>query len=209
MFNHFDLYSLTAFNIYEKPECFICIIASYVMMSDEKLGFDTFIKQNNGNQFITIMKNIIGKERKLQLNLALIAYQWVIVCCGTACFHAKTSSFKNFQYIIKFSWVSDKQWLKADLLRLMHKRGVEGVTRLFGHHQITSIVDMREGLTFGKPYAFWSTTLSPASSFSQSQSLLPQSFGQICSLGTTGDLPKKRKSVDAGGSPSKRSRSNS
>jgi 5-carboxymethyl-2-hydroxymuconate isomerase len=68
---------------------------------------------------------------------------------------------------------------------------------------------MREGLTFGKPYAFRNTTLSPASSFSQPQSLLSQSFGQLYGLSTAGELPKKRKSVDAGGSPSKRSRSNS
>jgi len=68
---------------------------------------------------------------------------------------------------------------------------------------------MREGLKFGKPYAFWNTTLSFASSFSQSQSLLSRSFGQRFDLGTVEELSKKRKSVDAGGSLSKRSRSNS
>ncbi len=116
---------------------------------------------------------------------------------------------KDLQYVVKLSWVSDKRRPEADLLRLARERGVKGVANLFGHHHITSIANMREGLTFGKPYAFRITTLSPASSFSQPQSLLSQSFGQLYGLGTAGELPKKRKSVDSGGSPSKRSRSNS
>ena len=76
-------------------------------------------------------------------------------------------------------------------------------------YRITSIAEMREEVEFGKPYAFRNIILSPASSFSQSQSLLSQSFGQRFSLNTAGEPPKKRKSVDVGGSPSKRSKSNS
>lgn len=68
---------------------------------------------------------------------------------------------------------------------------------------------MREGLEFEKPYAFRNTTLSPAFSFSQSQSLLSQSFGQRFSLGTAEEPSKKRKSIDTEGSPFKKSRSNS
>ena len=131
------------------------------------------------------------------------------MCRGTSCFRAKTPSSKNFQYVAKFSWVSDKRRPEADLLRLARERGVEGVARLFGHHQITSIAEVREGLTFGKPYAFRNTTMSPTSSFSQSQSLLSQSFGTLDDLSIAGESPKKRKSMDTGGSPSKRSRSNS
>ena len=209
VFDRSGPYSSTAFDIYEEPERFIRTIAAYVMMSDEELGLDTFIERYDGDRFITVVEDATGKERRLQLDPAPIAYQRAIVCRGISCFRAKTPSSKNFQYVAKFFWVSDKRQPEADLLRLARERGVKGVAKLFGHYRITSIADMREGLTFGKPYAFRSTTLSPASSFSQSQSLLPRSFGQICSLGTAGDLPKKRKSVDAGGSPSKRSRSNS
>ncbi|KAL8663744.1 MAG: hypothetical protein Q9168_008038, partial [Polycauliona sp. 1 TL-2023] len=209
VFDRSGPYSSTTFDIHEEPERFIRTIAGYVMMSDEELGLDTFIEQDSGDQFITVVEDATGKERRLQLDPAPIAYQRAIVCRGTSCFRAKTPSSKNFQYVAKFSWVSDKRQPEADLLRLARKRGVEGVARLFGHHRITSIADMREGLTFGKPYAFRNTTLSPASSFSQSQSLLSQSFGQHFALGAAGELPKKRKSVDAGESPSKRSRSNS
>ncbi|KAL2042020.1 hypothetical protein N7G274_005208 [Stereocaulon virgatum] len=209
VFDRSGPYSSTAFNIHDEPERFIRMIAAYVMMSDEELGLDTFIERKDGDQFITVVEDATGKKRRLQLDSAPIAYQRAIVCRGTSCFRAKTPSSKNFQYVAKFSWVSDKRQPEADLLRLARERGVEGVARLFGHHQITSIADMREGLTFGKAYAFRNTTLSPTSSFSQPQSLLSQSFGPLDDLSIARGSPKKRKSMDTGGSQSKRSRSNS
>ncbi|KAI4203343.1 MAG: hypothetical protein LQ346_001814 [Caloplaca aetnensis] len=209
VFDRSGPYSSTAFDIHEEPECFIRTIAAYVMMSDDELGLDTFIQRDDGDQFITVVEDATGKERRLQLEPDPIASQRAIVCRGTSCFRARTPSSEDLRYVVKFSWVSDKRRPEADLLRLARERGVKGVAKLFGHHRITSIADMREGLTFRKPYAFRNTTLSPASSFSQSQSLLSQSFSQRFGLGTAGEPPKKRKSVDAGGSPSKRSRSNS
>lgn len=125
-------YSSTAFDIHKEAERFIPTIAGYVMMSDEELGLDSFIEQDDGDRFITVVEDATG-----------------------------------------------------------------------------NIVDMREGLTFGKPYAFRNTTMSPASSLSQSQSLLSQSFGTLDDLSIAREPPKKRKSMDTGWSPSKRSRSNS
>ena len=209
VFDRSGPYSSGEFDIHREPERFIRIIAAYVMMSDEELGVDTFIKQNDGNRGITIVEDATGKERSLQLELDPIAYQRAIVCRGTSCFRARLGGSADLQYVAKFSWVSDKRRPEADLLRLARERGVKGVASLFGHHRITSIADMRKGLKFGRPYAFRNTTLSPASSISQSQSLLPQSFGQLYSLGIAGEPSKKRKSVDTGGSPSKRSSSNS
>ncbi|KAL8897148.1 MAG: hypothetical protein Q9207_007359 [Kuettlingeria erythrocarpa] len=209
VFDRSGPYSSTAFDIHKEPERFIRTIAGYVMMSDEELGLDTFIEQDDGDRFITVVEDATGKQKRLQLDPAPIAYQRAIVCRGTSCFRAKTSSSENCQYVAKFSWVSDKRQPEADLLRLAHKRGVEGVARLFGHHQITSIADMREGLTFGKPYAFRNTTMSPSSSFSRSQALLARAFGKPHNLSIARESPKKRKSMDTGGSPSKRSRSKS
>ncbi|KAL9098173.1 MAG: hypothetical protein Q9163_006116 [Psora crenata] len=209
VFDRSGPYSSTAFDIHKEPERFIRTVAGYVMMSDEELGHDTFIEQDNGDRFITVVEDATGKETKLQLDPAPIAYQRAIVCRGTSCFRAKTPSSRNFQYVAKFSWVSDKRRPEADLLRLARERGVKGVAKLFGHYRITSIADMREGLKFGKPYAFRNTTLSPVSSFLQSQSLLSKSFGHLGGLGTTEELLRKRKSVNAGGSISKRSRSKS
>ncbi|KAI4196202.1 MAG: hypothetical protein LQ350_006695 [Teloschistes chrysophthalmus] len=208
VFDRFGLYSSTAFDIHKDPERFIRTIAAYVMMSDEELGLDTFIQRDDGDQFITVVEDTTGKERRLQLDPIPVAHQRAIVCHGTSCFRARTPSSEDLRNVVKFSWVSDKRRPEADLLRLARERGVEGVAKLFGHYRITSIADMREGLTFGRPYTFRNSTLSPASSFSQSQSLLSQSFAQRFGPGIAGEPPKKRKSVDAGGSPSKRSRFN-
>lgn len=209
VFDRSGPYSSTAFDIHKEPERFIRAIAGYAMMSDEELGLDTFIEQDDGDQFITVVEDVTGNEERLQLDRAPIAYRRAIVCRGTSCFRAKIPSSKNFQYVAKFSWVSDKRRPEAELLRLARERGVEGVASLFGHRHITSIAEMREGLKFENPYAFRNTSLSPTSSFPTSQSLLSKSFEHLGGLGTTEELPRKRKSVDAGGSTSKRSRSNS
>lgn len=209
VFDRSGPYGSTVFDIHEEPERFIRTITAYVMMSDDDLGLDTFTERDDGNRFITVAEDLTGKERRLQLESDPIAYQRAIVCRGTSCFRARLPGSEDLQYVAKFSWVSDKRQPEADLLRLARERGVKGVAKLFGHRHITSIADMRKGLKFSKPYTFRNTTLSPASSFSQSQSLLSQSFGQLYDLGTAGELPKKRKSVDVGGSISKRSRSSS
>ena len=44
------------------------------MMSHEDLGLDTFIKRDDGDQFITIVEDATGKERRLQLKPVPIAY---------------------------------------------------------------------------------------------------------------------------------------
>ncbi len=121
------------------------------------------------NRSITITEDATGEEKILRLEPDLIAYQRAIVCRGTSCSLIGTSGLKDPQYVVKFSWTSDKRPPEADLLRLAHERGVRGVAKLFGHHRITSIAEMREESTFTKPHTFRSLTLSTASSFSQSQ----------------------------------------
>jgi hypothetical protein len=92
---------------------------------------------------------------------------------------------------------------EADLLRLTRQREVEGVVELFGYHQIASVDEMREGLTFTKPYVF--RNAAPSSSFSQSQAknLLTQSFTHFHGLSIAEGSSRKRKSVDVGVRPSK------
>ncbi|KAA6414276.1 MAG: hypothetical protein FRX48_02639 [Lasallia pustulata] len=211
VFDRSGPYSSGKFDIHKEPEQFIRAIAGYAMMSDEELGLDTFAERDGEDRFITITEDATGKERRIQLESDLIAYQRAIVCRGTSCFRASIPGSEDLWYVVKFSWTSDKRRPEADLLRLARERGVEGVAKLFGDHRITSIRDMREGLTFAKRHAFRNATLWPSSSFSQSQprSLPSQSISQLHSLSTVRESPKKRTSVDAGGSLAKRSRSNS
>ena len=180
VFDRSGPYSSGEFDIYKEPEQFIRAIAGYTMMSDEELGLDIFVERDGEDRFITITEDTTKKERRLQLESDLIAYQRAIVCRGTSCFRASIPSSKDPRFVVKFSWTSDMRKPEVELLRLARERGVEGVAKLFGDYRITSIADMREGLTFAKRHPF-------------------RNIG--------GELPKKRKSVAARGSPSKRSKS--
>ena len=184
VFDRSGPYSSGEFDIYKEPEQFIRAIAGYTMMSDEELGLDILVERDGEDRFITITEDITGKERRLQLESDLIAYQRAIVCRGTSCFRASIPSSEDPRYVVKFSWTSDKRQPEVDLLRLARERGVEGVAKLFGDYHITSIADMREGLTFGKPHAFRNTA------------------GDI-----QRDIQRKRQTIGSRGSPSKRSRS--
>lgn len=72
LFDRSGPYSSTAFDSYEEPERFIRTIAAYSMMSDEKLGLDTFIERNDNDQLVNVVEDVTtGKERELQLELVL------------------------------------------------------------------------------------------------------------------------------------------
>ena len=176
------------------------------MMSDEVLDLNIFTSLNEKYRFIIIIQDTTDKKRRLQLKIDLIVYQQAIVCRDTSCFRVRTLSFKNLQYVAKFFWVFDKRRSKIDLFRLTRERGVKRIVRLFDHHRITSIADMREKLKFEKSYVFRNIMLSLAFFFSQSQFLLSQSFEQRFSLDTAEKLSKKRKFVDIKENSFKKSR---
>ncbi|KAI9781456.1 MAG: hypothetical protein M1816_002377 [Peltula sp. TS41687] len=202
VFDRSGAYSSDEFDIHEQPERFIRTIAGYLMMKDEELGLDTFVEQDGGTRFINIAEDASSSKTRLQLKRDPIVLQQAIVCRGTNSYRSK-----DRKHVVKFSWVSSKRRPEAGLLRLAKQRGVKGVVKLFGHHNITSIAELREGLTFKNPYCFQNTTPSAVSSFSQSQGSPSQSFTQLHRLSIIEEPQKKRKSVDAGGMPSKRSRS--
>ncbi|KAI9782551.1 MAG: hypothetical protein M1816_001848 [Peltula sp. TS41687] len=203
VFDRSGPYSSGKFDIHKEPEKFVRAIAGYVMMNNEELGLDTFIERDEGNRFVSVPEDVSGKEKRIQLEQNPIVIQRLIVCRGTSCHRSR-----DLKHVVKFSWTSGKRRPEADLLRLARQRGVKGVVQLVGHHTITSITEMRKGLTFNNPYSFRKATPSAASSFSQAQQSASQSFTQLRGLSIM-EGPQKRKSVDVGGRLSKRSRSNS
>jgi len=68
------------------------------MMSDEGLGLDTFVERDGEDRFITIIEDVTGKERRLQLEQDPIVIQRAIVYRGTNCYRSK-----DLEYVIKFS----------------------------------------------------------------------------------------------------------
>ena len=137
----------------QKPKRFIQVLCGYVMMSDEELGRDTFVKNKDDKLFVALPE-VRGKKRKLVLDPEPIAHQRAIVCRGTTCHLAKATGAAEPDCVVKFTWTSDKRRPEADLLQLVRERGVKGIPMLVGHHHVSSVAKLREGLTFSKPYRF-------------------------------------------------------
>lgn len=201
VFDRSGPYSSGEFDIHEEPEKFIRAIAGYAMMNDEELGLDTFTEQDDKGRFITITKDATGNENRMQLDEAPFVKQRAVVCRGTTCF--RSSDQAN---VVKFSWTSDKRPPEADHLRLAREKGVEGIAKLIGYQRITSISELRKGLTFPSPHRFRDGTTSATTSFSQTQ--LSQSFGPIQNLSISKTSSKRKRPGDERGSQ-KRSRSDS
>ena len=113
-----------------------------------------------------------GKRRKLQLDEEPFVKQRAVVCRGTAVF--RTTDHNN---VVKFSWTSDKRPLEADHLRLAYEKGFEGIARFVGYQSITSIADLRRGLTFDRP---WTIRGATGTELTSSRSLISQSSSFAC-----------------------------
>ena len=204
IFDRSGPYSSGEFNIHEEPEKFIWAIAGYTMMSDEELGLDTFIEQNGDDRFIGITDDATGKKKRLQLERDPFVKQRAIVCRGTNCY--RTSDQAS---VVKFSWTSDKRPPEAEYLNLARERGVTGLASLLGHHRITSIKELRNGLEFPAAHHFRTGISGASTSFSQSQSQISRSFGAFQHFSITDGASKKRKSTELENKQTKRSRSSS
>ena len=189
IFDRSGPFSSEEFDINEEPEKFIRAIVGYAMMDDEELGLDTFTELNDKDRFITISKDATGKEDRMQLNEAPFVKQRAIVCRGTICF--RSSDQTN---VVKFSWTSDMRPSEADHLRLAREKGVKGIAKLIGYQRITSISELRSGLTFPSPHQFRDGTASASTSFSQTQ--LGQSFGPLQNLSISKTSSKRKRAGD-------------
>ncbi|TWU74225.1 hypothetical protein ED733_003515 [Metarhizium rileyi] len=208
IFDRSGPYSGATFDIHMEPEKFIRVICAYVMMSDAEFGLDTYTKAKDNKLFITIPVEACGKEQKRQLELDPnpIAHQRAIVCRGTSCFLAKPTGAAEFDRVVKYSWTSSMRPPEADLLRKANERGVKGLAKVVGYHEVTSISKLREGLVFTTPHKFRGVPRS--ANTSQSQPPQSHSFSQFPGLSITSSGNRKRKSADRLSNASKRSRSN-
>ncbi|KAL7270070.1 hypothetical protein RUND412_007232 [Rhizina undulata] len=99
-----------------------------------------------------------AKTEILYLDNQPIALQRAIVCRGTTCYRARRPDSKHWEFVVKFSWRSDKRQAEGELLRLARKRKVWGVAQLFCHQDLDSIANLRRDLQFGPPQIFRSVT---------------------------------------------------
>jgi hypothetical protein len=167
VFDRSGPYSCEKFDLHKDPDRFIKVMAGYTMMRDEELGLNTHIKEDKHGKYIMFKGGGETEEEKLCLEDEPIALQHAIVCRGTTCYRAKRLDAEDWEFVVKFSWRSDKRRAEGELLQLAKERGVRGVARLFGYQDLDSIANLRQGLQFGKPRWFRSVT---SGSTSQTQS---------------------------------------
>lgn len=189
VFDRSGPYSSGEFDIHEQPERFIRAIAGYALMDDEELGLDTYTELDKQGRFITISEDATGNENRMQLDEMPFVKQRAVVCRGTTCFRSTDKSS-----VVKFSWTSDKRPPEANHLRLAQEKGVEGIAKLTGYQQITSISELRSGLRFPSPHRF---------QLSVSQNIGPAKNGSTSRTSSK----RKRPGDEEGGR--KKSRSNS
>ena len=205
VFDRSGPYSSGEFDIHEEPEKFVRAITGYAIMSDKELGLDAFFRQKNGGLFVSVTDDTSGKKKRLQLEPKPFVKQRAVVCRGTNCYRTHDQAS-----VVKFSWTSDKRKPEAELLRLARERGVKGIASLLGYRRITSIEEMRKGLTFTTPHQFRVTSSTSSFSSSQSASGDPRSLGAFRHFSIDEIVHGKRKSDDDPmAEPLKKARSNS
>lgn len=140
IFDRSGAYSSETFNIRKEPQKFVRVVAGHAMMSPEELGLNTFINHEGMYPSITLLDAVTGEDQVLQLEKELFFKQSAIACRGTTCYHTTDG-----QHVIKFAWPPNKHWSEAD--RLSKARGVEGVPTPRGSRTLTTLSELRAGLT--------------------------------------------------------------
>ncbi len=182
------------FDIHLSPERFIRALAGYAWMSDQELGVDTFLERTSDGLFVTVPKEATNGTMRLMLEPEPFIKQRAVVCRGTTCYRTHDQSA-----VVKFSWTSDKRPAEAAHLRQARVKGVEGIARLRGHHQISEIADTRSGLTFALEHQFRGVE-GKDSIFHPSNSSLPaSSLGRSSQASTDQSAGQKRQQPHAAG----------
>lgn len=165
-------------------------------MSDAELGLDTYIEQKGLDRFISITPDTLEKENRVHLDNAPFVKQRAIVRRETTCFRTVDDG-----RVAKFSWTSDKRSLESELLRLSYEKSVDGIAQFVGYEQLTTIDQLRSGMTFTSPHRFNGIAGSASGSCS-----LSRSFGAFRKLSVS---HSKRKHDGQEEGSHKRSRSDS
>ncbi|KAH0499656.1 hypothetical protein TgHK011_006833 [Trichoderma gracile] len=195
VFDRSGCYSPGAFDIHQQPERFIRVMVGYIKMSEDDLGLDTFIQQEGQSRFIETV-GPEGEKKKICLSPAILDHRPTIVSRATSCFLGKLADSNNYDHVVKFSWPHIYQRNEVEMLQLAQERGVQGVIRLVTHCEITTVNEMRRGMTFEECYNFDDAASAMPM---PSQPLLPS---QPLSSGSTGSSEsstsqsKKRNSTD-------------
>ena len=225
MFDRSGLYNSEKFDIHDKPEQFVTVVAGYALMTKAELGLSTFVKLDGNSRYIDT------KDEKIILEDRPIASTKAIACRGTTCYRGRRNNSTEWEFVVKFAWPSVKRQREGELLKRAKETGVTGVAVWFNHEQIITsgypdtISHFRRNMKFGTPRELPRNTLwvddslessrarSKSSIRGRSRGSAARTIGlRISTKDTTiSSLGRKRKSdtrLDRGSGP-KRSKSDS
>ncbi|SZF05411.1 unnamed protein product [Blumeria hordei] len=134
-------YSSDFLEIRENPEKLLYVIAAYMMMSNDELGFDSSIYQDKKKTIITVIDADTLKEKKLYLQPQPFIKQNAIVSLGTTDFLTLDRTF-----VVKISWRAVGRKSEAELL--LKARNVRGLATLIGSVDTCEISQLRSDLSF-------------------------------------------------------------
>ncbi|SZF05420.1 unnamed protein product [Blumeria hordei] len=140
IYDRFGPYSSDFIEIRENPEKLLYVIAAYMMMSNDELGFDSTIYQDK-KTIITVIDADTLKEKKLYLQPQPFIKQNAIVTRGTTVFLSLDRTF-----VVKISWRAVGRKSEAELL--LRSRNVRGLVTLIGLVDTCKISQLRSGLSF-------------------------------------------------------------
>ncbi|KAI0804208.1 serine/threonine-protein kinase Sgk2 [Xylaria sp. FL0064] len=138
VFDRSGAYSSGPFNIHKEPEKFARAFVGYATMDNATIGLDIFIKREKMDRYITV-DDTGSNPKRIKLNEARLKPE-AIICRGTTIYTTEDN------FVAKFSWLSAKGKLEVVHLKRAEESGVEGVARVVGHRQITTISEIRSGL---------------------------------------------------------------
>lgn len=156
VFDRSGAYSSEKLDLVERPDLLIRIMASYVMMSDEEVGFNSFIRHDGVGSYVAFGNADQDETERLYLDDNPIAAPQYLIGPGTTCYAARTSKSQTAEFAVKFAWREDSNHTERELLELTKERNVWGVIKALGWQDLDSIRDLRQGLQFNKPYDFLS-----------------------------------------------------
>jgi serine/threonine protein kinase len=195
------------FDIHQDPCLFIKIMAGYSQMSDRELGENIFIKEDDTGRYIDFKGDEKKEEERLYLEKNPIAFQRAIVCRGTTCYRAKRQGSDQWEYVVKFAWRSDKTMAEGALLKRAKEKNVWGVAKLFGHQDLDTIADIRQGLRFGKLWTSQSNIKDLINhSHLQTQSGVVTSASGVSLTSLTSSAQKRKGPVESANPAKKKSR---
>jgi Fungal protein kinase len=147
IFDRAGQFLLESFDIREVPNHFISVMTGFLGLNDDELGLDTFIQNDELGKYVLLNKNKDTEEERVYLeNEPIFSRKGIVAEGAMACYRAKRSHSKRWEFVAKFVWRLETDRPEEKLLAITKERKAWGVVQLWDHQVIDSIASLRQTL---------------------------------------------------------------